>query len=280
VSEFPREPWRATLALRFERRAGATALVHNAHSGPIRVQKALYPEGAARAQVLLVHPPAGIASGDLLAVSAQVDALAQVQITTPGAGKWYQSFGAQGVMRVQLCAHEGAELEWLPQENIVFSGANACMDMQIDLHKSAAFIGWDILCLGRKEGAALFTDGSVRSDWTVRLDGAVVWRERARVEGGSPLLHSAVGLRGNHVVGTLIATAPALRGDPAPALAALRELTGTEALAGCTALPWGIVVRALSSEPEALRAYFMQCWKVLRPLALHQAAVAPRIWST
>ena len=110
MNEFPREPWRATLDLRFERRALSTALVHNSHSGPIRVQKALYPEGAHCAHALLVHPPAGIASGDELSINVRAAAQAQVQLTTPGAGKWYQSFGAAGVMH---SSGSSAESDWM-----------------------------------------------------------------------------------------------------------------------------------------------------------------------
>jgi hypothetical protein len=43
--EAARPGWQARLSLGFERRAETTVLVQREHCGPLRVQKALYPEG-------------------------------------------------------------------------------------------------------------------------------------------------------------------------------------------------------------------------------------------
>ena len=151
--------WHAELHLGFASHGERTALRENRHCGPLRVQKALYPEGAGVCQAILLHPPSGVAGGDHLAISATVEAGAHAQLTTPGAGKWYRSGGAEASQTINFSLAEGATLEWLPQETIFFDGARARLETRVLLAADSRFIGWDILCLGRAAAGELFENG-------------------------------------------------------------------------------------------------------------------------
>ena len=61
--------WRGHLALHYTR-DGERTIAHDRHEGPLRVLKALYPEGAGVCQHVLVHPPGGIVGGDVLDIEA------------------------------------------------------------------------------------------------------------------------------------------------------------------------------------------------------------------
>ena len=145
--------WEAALALEFAARDGATRLTGCRHRGPLRVQKALYPEGAAVCQTIILHPPAGIAGGDRLQISAALAAGTHAQITTPGAGKWYRSGGPEASQELDFALGRDAVLEWLPQETIIFDGAKAHMATRIRLDADSRYLGWEILCLGRRAAA-------------------------------------------------------------------------------------------------------------------------------
>ena len=133
----PRSPvapprWSARLEVAIERRADASIAAHRRHVGPLRLQKTLYPEGPAVAHLLVVHPPAGIAGGDDLALDVVVRRDAHALVTTPGATKWYRSDGEPARQAVSLSIARGGCVEWLPQENIVFDGAVAETSIAID----------------------------------------------------------------------------------------------------------------------------------------------------
>ena len=64
--------WLAKLSLSYERTAIGTVLKRSLHEGPLRVQKALYPEGDDICHTVIIHPPAGIAGGDTLDINVSI----------------------------------------------------------------------------------------------------------------------------------------------------------------------------------------------------------------
>ena len=279
--------WEAELALEFECRDRATCLAGRRHRGPLRVQKALYPEGGEVCQAILLHPPSGIAGGDQLRISASVGAHAHAQITTPGAGKWYRSGGAEASQTLDFKLATGATLEWMPQETIVFDGASARMQTHVELAADSRYLGWDILCLGRYAAGERFATGSIGLHTRIERNGQPLWLERGQIAGDDAMLQSVAGWAGATVCGTLLATLPT--GDEAAdmgimnttllaACRAIRPVDGAEH--GVTALPGLLVARYLGQRSEAARQWFAALWHELRPVLLGRTAVSPRIWNT
>jgi urease accessory protein len=269
--------WRAELRLRYGRDGDRTFLRHRRHVGPLVVQKSLYPEGEGVCQNIVVHPPGGIAGGDSLLIDAQTDVGARAQLTTPGAAKWYRARGDAARQDVRLNIGPESVLEWLPQENIIFDGASAKLDTSVHLATDACYIGWDIVCLGRTASGERFGSGDLRAHVAVYRERKLLFAERLRLPGGSPLLDSPVGLRGCPVFGTFLATASKV---PESMLLACREVTATEGEGAATRLPGLIVARYRGASSESARAYFAALWIRLRPQLVGREAVTPRIWKT
>jgi urease accessory protein len=273
--------WHARLELEYERRAvhgsERTVLAARRHDGPLVVQKALYPEGDAVCHSIIVHPPAGIVGGDRLTIDARVGTQGHALLTTPGAGKWYRSAGSWAQQHNALRVDDGACLEWLPQETIVFDGALASLDTEVWLGAGARYIGWEILCLGRAGSGERFERGQCVSRVFVSRAGKPLWMERGGIEAGGALMRSAAGLGGRTVCGTLIAVADNV--DTAD-IAACRAVMATSGATAVTRLPQVVVARYLGDSSEAAKQYFADVWRLLRPAITGRVAVAPRIWST
>jgi urease accessory protein len=270
--------WRAELALGYENTGERTALTRRHHMGPLRVQKALYPEGAEVCHTILVHPPGGIAGGDHLDISLDASANTKVLVTTPGATKWYKANGRQATQNVRLNIAPGALVEWLPQETIVFDGANARLKTVVDLAPGARYFGWEIVVLGRRASGEQFAAGCMRQETTLLSAGREIFAERSRIDGGDPLLNSPVGLAGCHVMGALIAAGAIC---PDEVIERCREIAPADlARHALTRLPGALVGRYLGSSPQTARAYFLALWRELRPWLAGREAVAPRIWNT
>jgi urease accessory protein len=269
--------WRGELSLGYERRGNRTVLVRRMHRGPLVVQKPLYPEGEEVCQSIVIHPPAGIVGGDSLSLDVAVAELAQAQLTTPGAAKWYRSAGALARQRLNFAVGAQALLEWLPQESIVFDGALADLGTRVALRADAVFIGWDIVCLGRRLAGEDFRHGRLRQEIEVQRDDARQWTERALVAGGMRTLDAPVCLNREPVFGTFLAAAPQLSDA---LLAGCREVTCDDGEVAVTRLPGLLVARYRGGSAEAARRYFVLLWSRVRPALAKRDAVTPRIWNT
>ena len=272
-----RSGWRAELTLDFERRGEKTVLAARRHCGPLVVQKPLYPEGERVCQAIVVHPPAGIAGGDELAVEVRAAEGAHALLTTPGAGRWYRSAGSWARQTLALEARDGACLEWLPQETIVYDGAAADLRTDVRLAGDARSIGWDVLCLGRTGSGERFERGECRVATCVWRDGRLLWRERGRIAAGGALAQSPAGLGGRSVCGTMYA---ASTGMDAAAVARCREVEPTAGESGVTLLPGVLLARYIGDSSEAAKRYFVELWRRLRPALAGREAEEPRIWRT
>lgn len=269
--------WAARLELRFTREDLRTVLASRRHIGPLRVQKALYPEGPQVCQVMIVHPPGGIVGGDSLAIDIVAGAGSEVQVTTPGAAKWYRSSQAIARADTRLRVHAGALVEWLPQDNLLFDGANAAMRLRVDLTGDARFIGWDVTTLGRTESGERFSAGCLRQVSELFHDGALVWCERTAIDGGSRALQSGAILNGATVFGTFVASGVPVDDEM---LGECREVGCVSGGGAVTRLPTVLVARYRGGSAHAARAYFATLWKLLRPVFAGRNAVPPRIWYT
>jgi urease accessory protein len=266
--------WHAELELVYARFGDCTRPVMRRHLGPLRVQKHLYAEGPEVCQHIIVHPPGGIAGGDRLDISARVEPNAWAQITSPGAAKWYRA-GGPAYQQLDLKVAAGATLEWLPQETIVYSAAQAELATTIELEGDARLFYWDVVALGRPASGERFDLGHFQAHLDIRRDGRLLWHERQRIVGADGLLDSPIGLDGNPVFATMLVTGEI----DAELLERCRSL-GHEVRGDLTQLPGLLVARCLASEALLARAWLIDLWRLLRPALLGREAMPPRIWNT
>ncbi|MEF1291406.1 urease accessory protein UreD, partial [Vibrio sp. M260118] len=143
ISSNVRDGWKANLDLTFVNRGDKTVVKHRSQSGPLAIQRPLYPDGTT-CHTYLLHPPGGVVGGDTLNIAITAEPNSNVLITTPGATKFYRSDHKYAVQKQVLRVQQGAQLAWLPQENIFFPNAHAQIDTEVHLEKDAQFWGWEM----------------------------------------------------------------------------------------------------------------------------------------
>jgi len=268
--------WKAHLQLSFKHSDHKTVLGKCDHFGPLRIQRPFYPEGNV-AHVYLLHPPGGVVGGDQLNIDINVQQNAQALCTTPGSGKFYLSAGNWANFTQQLQVQAGASLEWFPQENILFAGANVRARTKIELNDDATFIGWEINCLGRPSSGETFNHGAFDSQLEFYHNQKLILVENQRVL-NQQMLNAVAGLRGEAMQATLLAF-PCNENHLEAARKTLAELKAST-LSAVTLIDGLLVMRILDQHNENLKTQLILIWQTLRPMMLGRDAVAPRIWAT
>lgn len=266
--------WLAELRLRFGQRGGKTLLTERHQRGPLAVQRAFYPEGEV-CHTYILHPPGGVVGGDQLAINLTVDSSASTLLTTPGATKFYRTNGWQAQQNQHF--NVSGALEWLPQENIFFPGANSSLASHIHLDADARYIGWEIQCLGRPVIGERFEKGELLFTTHLYRDNKPLFIDRLCIRGAQDL-PGAAGLRNQPVMATLLAT-PA--SNEALQLArACCETPFPPGTAGVTLMNGVLIVRYLGASTAEAHRLLRVVWQAIRPLVIGRPAVTPRIWNT
>jgi len=278
--------WNAFLDLKFQQRGQVCRLVSSAHEGPLYVQKPFYPEGRDLAHVYLLHPPGGLVSGDSLRITIGLDALAKVLVTTPGASRIYR---ARTDKRLQeqynvINVADGASMEWLPQETIVYPGACGRLDTQVYLGQGSQFSGWEITCLGLPASGQLFDRGEMQQRLLIMREGRPVLLENLQFSDRTRAIYAAmVGLQSCPVTGIFVAGS-FMPGELTDTLVdTLREIVADslrEGIGGISLLNGFIVGRYLGQCSGEARCLFIRLWAALRPALSGRQASLPGIWST
>ncbi len=222
--------------------------------------------------MVVLHPPAGLVGGDSLEVRVLVEQQARALLTTTGAGKVYRSIGARASQTTTIEVATGAACEHVPQETVIFDGADASLVTRARLAPGAHFLGWEVVCLGRPACGERFAHGALRLSFELEREGQIAFVERGRVDGGDAMLDAAWGLAQRPAFGTMIAT----DGDP-DALRAMLAEVHPDARVAVTRVADLTVVRALGRDGAHVRAILEPARHAVRD-AWGRPRIDPAIW--
>jgi len=251
----------------FALRDGQTRLADLYQRDPCRVLFP-HPEPGEPPLAVLVTTSGGVTDGDRLAMTVDVGPGASAVATTQAAEKIYRaaSNSEHCAMEFALRVGEGASLDWLPQETILFERARLKRRTVADVAPGAALLACEMAVLGRAASGERFTSGLLLDAWSVRRAGKLVWIDALRVEGET---------RAGAGFGTANALAIVIGvwDEPQPHFERAREMVenAVDVRAGVT-LVNGIMVARLLGEATAVRT------GLTRFLGDFRGRRLPRVW--
>jgi urease accessory protein len=278
----PPQPWRAEAQLRFHWSPGRGTVHQGGATAPLKLQRVFACEDG-RCELPLLHTAGGLVGGDQLSIRAELAAGSRVLITSVAAQKVYGSVGRSRLIpqgswshqRLHFDLQEGADLEWLPQELVVFCGGMIEQSCRVELAPGASWLGADVVRLGRSADEETLGDGCWRSQLEVRRQGR--WCMVDRLELGGESLLSPHGLAGAPVFGSLVWAAPASVSESLLQLCRA-DRAGLEGEMACGRLDEGLVARYRGGSTQAARWWFTRIWARIRAERGLAPPQLPRVW--
>ena len=284
IPETPASGVAGVAEIGFVRRDGATRLAHLYQHDPLRVLFPAPERGDIPLAVLLTTS-GGLVAGDRLTVTVTVEGSAAAQVTAAAAEKIYRSTGATTSIAQGLSVGEGAWLEYLPPETILFEGARLRRETIVELGPGAGFLGGGILVFGRHARGERLTHGLLHELWEVRRDGALLWGDALHLssdDGGdiAAILADPACFAGAAACATLILAPQGGNArsfvEGARAVQARSAIAGMQA--GVTAVGGLLIARWLAVDALTLRRAYADLACHLRQAAMGLPPRLPRLW--
>ncbi|UPM49469.1 urease accessory protein UreD [Synechococcus sp. A10-1-5-1] len=285
--------WRGRLDLQFERRGSADSqrTIHQGQaSSPLKLQRAQW-QSSGHCELPILHTAGGLVGGDELQITAQLSAKSQALLTSVAAQKVYGSVGRsrqqpQGIWSRQALQFDlkgGSQLEWLPQELVLYANGLFEQTCRVELEPGASFLGAEIVRLGRTAAGEDLEQGCWRSALEIHRNGANGgrWELVDRLELKDAALTGEHGMAAQPVFGSLAWVAGEVLSPSAleNLLQSCREQrAGLEGTMACGALEQGLVARYRGPSSQAARFWFCRIWALIRSFQGQAAPEPPRVW--
>ena len=260
-----------------QRARGEGRVIASVRDGQTEIAS-LYQEGAAKIrlphthsdalQAVLMNTAGGLAGGDHLRWTAVAQPGAKLVLTTPACERAYRSTGVDARVENRLVAHEGAHIDWLPQETILFEGSRLNRSLDVELGEGAMLTAVEAVLLGREAMGEAALNARLRDTWRIRRNGKLVHAEAA-VLSGDAIERDALSLLGGALA---FATVLHIGQNAERRLDAVRALLPESG--GASVIGERLTVRLLAANGLALR-------RSLAPIIalLSSAGSIPRLWT-
>jgi urease accessory protein len=249
-----------------------TRRIKTREDGSLRVR---FPGACAGApEAVLINSAGGIAGGDRFGVDLELQAGAEIVVTTAAAEKVYRSLGPIAAFDLTATLADSAALTWLPRETILFDRARFGRAVDIALAPTATLLFAETIVFGRTAMGETVQEGFFADKWRVRRGGRLVFAENFRLDGPIADRLGEAAIAGGHAAIGTVLMAPANQAEVASVRAMAAQFRGEVGISAWSPSPWGAIAlaRLAAADGALLRHDLVMVLSALRRHAL------PRIW--
>lgn len=148
-------------------------------SGALRV---LFPRTDQDLSAILINTSGGLTSGDIFEFEATAQKGSNLTLSTQAAERGYRALTGSAVTRTTLSVEDGARLNWLPQELILFDGCDIERSLTANMQGDAQFLFVEPVVFGRTAMKETVNRGRFLDQVTIYRDQILLYFDRVRLE--------------------------------------------------------------------------------------------------
>lgn len=227
---------------------------------------------SAALEAVLINTAGGITGGDHLQWSADVAPHGKLVVTTQACERSYRSTGDTAHVDTSLRVRNGAHLDWLPQETILFAGSKLSRKLAVTLEDGATLTAIEAVLLGRDAMGEEARDAEFSDNWRIYRGDRLLHAEATKLTGNGSERDGLSLLRGSRAFASILHVAA----NEDMAIAMLSKIRGLIPSAGQIAASANgerLVIRAMAPTGLALRRLIVPTL-----VALTGAGTLPRLW--
>ncbi|SHG46381.1 urease accessory protein [Cognatishimia maritima] len=170
---------KGALLLSSKRVAGRSGIDRFRTSGAM---KALFPR-AEDLQAILINTSGGLTGGDQIDIVAQAGAGSSLTLTTQAAERAYRSQDGRARMHTDLTIDTDAQINWLPQEMILFEGSALDRRLTVDIADNGRFLMVEPIIFGRTAMGETLTSVSFKDRVRINRQGKPLYWDGLDLDG-------------------------------------------------------------------------------------------------
>ncbi|MGQ7844221.1 urease accessory protein UreD [Granulosicoccus sp. 3-233] len=229
-------------------------------------------------QAVLINTAGGLTGDDDIRWSATAGESSRLVISTAACEKLYRTHGPAARQQTRLTVENGARLDWLPQETIVFNGSSLERSLEVDVAGDATALIVESLVLGRHAMQESVERLQLHDCWRIRRDGRLLHAEDLRLQLDDrrharrpSMLHHYSALSTLVLVSPESSDSLHMKGESVRRL--LPDTTST-LQAATTVMKHRLVIRVLATDSQSLRKFLIPCIE-----HLSDRMSIPQVWN-
>ncbi len=174
--------WTGDLRLICAKKAGKTMVQEVYFEGALKITRPVYLDESGKAYIYVMNPGGGYVDGDTYRMQIQLEAGAEVLLTTQSSTKIYKTPETPVLQTMDIVLKQGSVFEYVPDPVIAYPQARFKQKLAVQMERGASFVCSDIYTPGWAPDGSPFRYESIQSRMDIYQDQQLIVYDHLKLQ--------------------------------------------------------------------------------------------------